>query len=258
MINYFKSFLLFYFFSTICYSNDQFTDSNFFYAKSSGKEIMNPENYPKEITEFLEDEKKLVIKNLSINNYDSLLEIGCAESVRAKEIVKQGYKYFGIDINKEFIKNSKLYLNKEKLTEQAFVDDISFFELDSSHIFLQKKCLILFPFNLFGNLEEEQTLNHLFTLRKDFIIVTYTFDEKAEKIRGNYYNNCQYTNVKFIKNDNFSTFTSDEGLHSTSYNQNFLKNMIVEKAKLFRLLSTIEITLQSFNDIGLAILVKFL
>lgn len=221
-------FFLFFFFKQQLYTDEaQVTELTTFYKTQTGEKIMDPHCYTNGILKFLEDENQLIL-NL-VDQYDYLFEIGCGPSFRAKEVVKKGCRFYGIDINKNFIKSSQDSFVKAQIEKMAYAEEFCANDLTVNNFPIQnkKKTLILFPFNLLGNLADFHiVLENMIDIGEDFCFSIYKINEEARKSRLKYYTNCGCQQIRYTSTPVGDLFNSKDGLHSASFKVSFIIDLL--------------------------------
>ena len=234
----------------------EFTDPySAFYLTPSGKMIMDSSTYTEEIHRFLQCEEAFILG--IIPEYDALLEIGCARAERAEIIAKMDRYFYGIDINQEHIDNAQVFLRTKKIEKQATVSVFSANDLTKATFPLppDKKTLILFPFNLLGNLQDfHLILANMIDIGQDFCFSTYKITKKVSKSRELYYSNCGCQNIRYSKTLIGDLFDSEDGLHSAAFKVSYIIDILthlLEKKKL-----TATITVSDMGQLGYLIYIK--
>ena len=103
-----------------------------FYANGPGKSIMDCDNYPKAIQDHLNAEIDAIQKVLKEGQYNGAFEIGSAQAENAQKFLDQGFSYFGIDINTDFVQTAKRKLKTlSSLTRRADTALFDFYQLST-------------------------------------------------------------------------------------------------------------------------------
>lgn len=220
-----------------------------FYGADDGNRLVDENNYPESIKEYLKIEKDILISN--IQSHDVIIEVGCMEARNLEQAIKNNKKYIGIDIVPEYIEIANKIVEERKLTSTCEFLCIDAERLDdviekSRLLKISNKPLFFFPFNSFGNMNNiENVIQSIQNIKgADFILFTYQTDDKSTNERFKYYNNCNYNNLKVSNEKNGIRFTADNGLNSMAYNEDFLKGFIKE--------SGLDLEFKTFADIGIA------
>lgn len=220
-----------------------------FYGADVGNRLVDENNYPDSIKNYLEREKNILIN--SMGEHDIIIEVGCMEARNMEHAIKNNKKYIGIDIVPKYIEIANRIVKQRKLTSTCEFLCIDAEKLDrilqeSALLKGSEKPLFFFPFNSFGNMNNfDNVIRSISKIKNsDFIIFTYQTDEKSTNERFKYYNNCNYDNLRCIKEANGVRFIADNGLNSMAYNEDFLQN-IIKKCGL-------QLKVKNFADIGIA------
>lgn len=198
-----------------------------FYHTKNGEMIMNPETFTEGITKQLTEEHRFIMSCM-IGSYDYLLEVGCGPSERAKDVVRIGKSFLGIDINPKFVDIANKTFLEQKLS-QAQAEVFSALRLNKSNYMLplDKKALIYFPFNLMGNLDDfHLVLGNMIEIGQDFCFSTYKMNEPARVARLGYYSNCGCQNIRFSGTPIGNLFDSQDGLHSAAFKIGYIVDLI--------------------------------
>lgn len=222
-----------------------------FYGSGRGDKLLFEQNYPKEIVDYLDKEKEVLL-NIS-KDYKVIIEVGCMSGRGIDCILANKLKYIGVDIVNRYIEKGKELAIKKGLDRNSY----EYFCIPAENLqALLKESLILkdvdktqvliyFPFNCFGNFNNVSLcINALKSIQYDFIIFTYQNSETALNSRYKYYKNCKYENIKIEHETNGIRFVSEDGLNTIAYSKEWLSNNIMFKEKEFEVID--------FGSIGLA------
>ena len=220
-----------------------------FYGTDDGNRLVDENNYPDSIKKYLEKEKSILIE--SMGEHDIIIEVGCMEARNMKYAIENKKKYIGIDIVPEYIEIANRIIKQRKLTSTCEFLCIDAEKLDrileeSKLLKSSKKPLFFFPFNSFGNMEHfDKVIRSISKIRNaDFILFTYQTDEKSTEERLKYYSNCNYDNLRCLREEIGIRFIADNGLNSMAYREDYLQDFI-KKCGL-------EFKVKKFVDIGIA------
>ncbi|MDD3645940.1 MAG: radical SAM protein [Candidatus Gracilibacteria bacterium] len=209
------------------YSDNKVQD---FYSNNGGELLVDDDNYPQEIKDFLVNERNVTIDLLFRGGYDLLFEVGCMNARNVNISLDLGIGYFGIDIVQRYIEEAKIKISSSGIKD-SFVKVLSAdkVKLDNIVIGASEKPLVLFPFNSFGNIENiRSTLLSFSALGFDLLISTYGTDDFSNEVRYNYYINCGYEGLQQNEGDESIVFSSNEGLHTSVYKEQWLRKLIKE------------------------------
>lgn len=225
-----------------------------FYDVDGGEKLINPNNYPDEITLFLKNERKIILDTIQSSHcYDTLFEIGCMQARNIEISVLANVNYVGIDIVPRYIEEANIVISKslinttKSMTKKAIVKLLSVYELtkETTPISINSIPLTIFPFNSFGNMSNPHIIiNNLVNLEYDFIIFTYKTDAISTHIRNNYYKNCNYTDLKQITEPIGIRFTAVEGLNTIAYYPDFIEKCLFE-------VTNYKLIIKNFGTIGI-------
>ncbi len=187
-----------------------------FYDLEGGENLVNANNYPLEIIDYLQDEKQVIIDNLRKRGYEGMLEIGCMEGRNLDVASKLGIKYIGIDIVKRFIESTNKKISVGGVNGFAKICDVK--EIANLSQLLDSSFLGIFPFNSFGNVDSpKEALVSLSKKNLDILILTYKTTERAVSVREKYLNSCGLIDLVKVKDSKGVVFRSKEGLCSYAY-----------------------------------------
>lgn len=224
-----------------------------FYGSEDGNRLINENNYPLSIKNYLETEKQIL--NKCIKDYDVFIEVGCMVARNIQLAILNEKKYIGIDIIPEYIKSANQIVRKRNLLNMCEILCINAEKLEDilQKSELIKKCynpLFCFPFNSFGNIND-----HICTLKSikkiknaTFIIFSYKTDKDTTHERLKYYGNCNYDNLTVKKEKIGIRCVADNGLNSIAYNKDYLVNCIGNM--------NMQVEIKEFSEIGVAFFIK--
>lgn len=201
------------------------------YEDSIGSNLLNPENYPTEVKNYLEEEKMHVTKSIKSSGKRLLMEIGCFDATYLRWCYKNNIKYVGLDIVEKYIAEGKRRANFFGISENGYelirFDACDLISIAEKSIlfnqFNKAEVLILFPFNCLGNIQEvDRVIQCLHSLKIDFIISNFNTNDFTNSVRLIYYENCGYTLLAMNKENNGVRFTSFEGLDTIAFEQDWL------------------------------------
>jgi hypothetical protein len=223
------------------------------YFKNSGRNILNPANYPAGVKHYLSEEQETV--NRLLHNYGGLIELGCFDATYSLLCNAREKLYIGIDIVPEYIEEANHNLKFWQLDHERFealeLDAHNIAELPArSRIFSKlppQEWLILFPFNCLGNLPyPERVIAGLINLKISSLISSFQVSPKATRTRKEYYNNCRLQDIKVKATDQGIKFTSLNGFSSIAYSQTWIHE------HLYKLLDHTHIF--NVGEVGVAVL----
>ncbi|MDH3204707.1 MAG: hypothetical protein OEL81_08545 [Nitrosopumilus sp.] len=162
-----------------------------------------------------------------------MIEAGCMNIGFALDCaIDKNISYYGVDPVSDLIQdftNRLTLLNKSKKIHIKLLcgDIVQIKSLIKEDLKQISKGIVIFPFNSFGNLSSPE--DALFEISKcglDVAIFTYNTDLSSTQIRYKYYKNCSFNNLIQTQDVKGILFSSDEGLHSYSYNKKFLTELL--------------------------------
>jgi len=172
-------------------SDTVFPNQDFYRHFDGSDKIMNPENYPKQIEQFLMQEKTCLESVFRQNSYDCIVEVGCHEGSNSAWIREFCSQYYGIDVNSEAISRAVRLSRADASVKFLCTPAESFIpDLRPSLEGFKKKAVFL-PFNIVGNfINPAGLLKNFFDA--NFDIVISVFNAKAETAVGRYlyYQRC--------------------------------------------------------------------
>lgn len=152
--------------------------------------------------------------------FDVVIEAGCADGRYHNEVTAAGRQYTGIDTDWNFIKSAGI-----QHPESIFIwGDVQL----AAHGLIQAlpppaRKLLLFPFNLFGTLQQpEALLRQLSESDTGIAILGYDTSEKATKARRNYYRAAGFIKLCQKRSAMGIGFCSGSCLHSMAYEEGYL------------------------------------
>jgi len=198
-----------------------------FYDKGYGDSLIDLSLLPKEVKDFLLKEE-LILSSIK-DSFKLLTEIGCMNGRYLEWAVAENKSYIGIDVVPRFIKEGKERVIKLKLgTNYQFIEGTAedIINLIPIKELRNKNCLLFFPFNSFGNMEDARpVISAIKESGLPFLISSYQTTLKANKCREVYYNQCGYKGVKCKNNNKGVCFCSDDGLKTIAYHPVYIKKI---------------------------------
>jgi SAM-dependent methyltransferase len=216
------------------------TKTERFYSVQGGDRLVDPNNYPDEIVEYLNKEADLIRTILHTGNYTTLFEVGCMNARNLSLAVEHGIHYFGIDIVERYIEESQKEVSDRGNSIKAAVKCMSVCDLtkDTALILQGEKPLCIFPFNAFGNVSNvDLAVDRLVDLGLDILISTYRNDAETQRTRYEYYLACKYKNLRCITSEDAVIFSSEEGFHSVAYSESFIRRLLTSRRYIVKVFS---------------------
>lgn len=199
------------------------------YNTPNGCEILNPENFPTLVHDYLKRERELLEQ--FVVDYNVLIEGGCFDGTYLKWSYKRELKYVGVDIIPGFIEEAKhrsTFFNVDPGYFEFHVMDLTrLWELNDMSDLLSREnssSLLLIPFNLFGNIVPiDELVAVLRDCPYDFLISNFATSPIATETRKLYYDNCNFENIRSVITDDGIRFLSEDGLDSMAYSADWMK-----------------------------------
>jgi len=198
-----------------------------FYEGGRGDSLIDPSLFPEEVKDFLLKEE--LILSSAGDSFRLLIEIGCMHGRYLEWAIERGKSYVGIDIVSRFIKEGR-----RRIAELRLPVDCQFIEGAAEDIptlipvkrLRNKKCLLFFPFNSFGNMEDAgPVISAIKMSGLPFLISSYQTTAGANARREEYYRRCGYRNIRCSTNDKGVCFCSDDGLRTIAYHPTYIKKI---------------------------------
>ncbi len=219
-----------------------------FYESGCGDSLIDSALLPDEINNFLKEEESILFS--FADSFCLLIEIGCMHGRYLEWAVTKGKFYTGIDIVRRFIEQGRRRIIElglslgYQLIEGAAEDIVNLIPVRRLR---NKKCLLFFPFNSFGNMEDAgPIISALKTSELPFFISSYQTTAMANECRRDYYDRCGYKNLKRRIDNKGVYFCSDDGLGTIAYHPSYIKRVCNEWGLPMRSMS--------FSTIGMAYL----
>ncbi len=201
-----------------------------FFETTLADRLMDPECFSTEIKEYLKEEQSMV--NSSEGFIDLLIEVGCMNGRYLDWAVKHKKRYIGIDIVARHISAGR----KTVLERGLSADSCQFLLGDAEEISQlvrperlmvdRSRCLLLFPFNCFGNvLNVKRLMESLQETGLPFLISSYQLSEYATACRFEYYRRCGYREINVFRDEVGVSFLSSDGLKTTAYDPEHLQQL---------------------------------
>lgn len=214
----------------------QDTDVHDFYSLRCGWKMFDENHLTSSVRHYLRSESqalKLLINHKNVAQH--LVEVGCGYGRYLNFSLELGLTYDGIDLVPWLPRLGTL-----RALQQGLINDGQNFCLHSGSVlelekFLrladirrnQRRSLIFFPFNCFGNLAHlPETLAVLAETQNEICISTFKPDFPSTEARLAYYRSCGLQNLEVIPQDEGVLITSSEGLHSMVFHPTVLKEKL--------------------------------
>lgn len=205
-----------------------------FYKNGFGDRFLDSSCYTAEIIDFLQSEEDLL--TIVNDGFDLLVEIGCMHGRYLNWAVSHSKNYLGIDIVPKYID-----AGLQRVVQCGFCRKSYQFKLGKAEEIAvlvdpeklrasPERCLLLFPFNSFGNMSEiSAVINNLVVSRLPFLISSYDVSDLATQVRRDYYFRCGYANVCVLNEKEGVCLTASEGLRSLAFYPDYLAHLFEEQ-----------------------------
>src|SRR5579859_1050486 len=197
-----------------------------FYESGLGDRLTNPFYYPTNIVDFRRHEKQIIIAIQS--SFDLLIEVGCAGECYLDWAVAHKKRYIGMDIVERNVKIGQQRVINQGLSEDIYRFIVGDGENLTAIIHASElpvpvgRCLLLFPFNSFGNMQHpHKVLASLQSLKLPFLISSYQTTSNAIVYRQEYYQRCLYQDLHILFQQEGVCFTSSNGFYSMAYHPDY-------------------------------------
>lgn len=193
------------------------------YESGIGDPLLKPESYNFNIRNYLSEEDKILRQVL--HRFHSVMELGCSDGRHTDTVIKHEKQYLGIDNVSRYIDVAKA---KHTSPSAIFIcDDIQHFKKYLPLI--DNKVLVVFPFNIIGNLPDaEQVLAETLQSAAGIIIFTYRTDFHTQSVRADYYNSAGFEDITCITNKEGVRFTDNRGLNTIAYSEDWFREVFSE------------------------------
>jgi hypothetical protein len=220
-----------------------------FYGSGKGDHLIDSYFFPKEIKQFLAEERR-ILGSLK-GSFDFLIEIGSTHGCYLKWAVKNDKHYLGVDIVQRYIKvgrrvilDLQLDTDKYKFVLGGAEKITDLITLDGRDI-EPNRCLLFFPFNSFGNMEDPLVvIKSIKASGIPFLISTYSTNQEASIYRERYYKNCGYFDIFKIRDEKGVRFVSSDGLSTIAYHSDYIQEIFIS--------INLNVTIFHFSKIGVA------
>jgi hypothetical protein len=197
------------------------------YLVEKGDSLINESNYPKEVVDYLSEEK-LLLENLMLQ-YKVVVVVGCMNGLYMESVIKKGLDYVGLDIIKRYVDQAKKRAELIKTSTKIILFHESAANLNKivnqlmERNYNKSQIFFFFPFNSFGNIIEiEKTITSLSSCECHFFISTYDTNKFSTEQRENYYQNCSLETMKKSITERSVDFISADGFKSSAYKPEWL------------------------------------
>lgn len=202
-----------------------------FYESGCGDYLIDFSFFPEEVKDFLLKEE-LLLSPIE-DSFRLLIEVGCMHGRYLGWAVERGKSYIGIDVVHRFIEEGR-----RRIAEMQLPVSYQFVEGAAEDIptlipvrrLRNKKCLLFFPFNSFGNMEDaEPVIAAVKASGLSFLISSYQTTATANACREEYYRRCGYRNIRRTVNDKGVCFYSDDGLRTVAYHPAYIRRICIKQ-----------------------------
>lgn len=217
-----------------------------FYQAGAGDRLIDETAYPAAIMNYLAREEELL--TAFADTFDVLVEVGCMHGRALDWALKHQKGYVGLDITPRYIEQAITLASARGLGQETcrFIHGAAeqVDELLASVSFAQnKRCLLYYPFNCFGNMAEAgPVLDGIRRAKHPYMIGTYWTTAEATADRLDYYRSCYQDAVEVQSGPSGVTFTTPDGLWTIAYHPGYLQSLFLEKG-----LSVALVTLSSLG-----------
>lgn len=146
--------------------------------------------------------------------------------------IEQGKCYLGLDIVPRYVEAGRKTVIKLGLSPQHYqfvlggAEEIAKLVKPKQLLVEPQRCLLLFPFNSFGNiLNPSPVVTGLRESGLPFLISSYSTTAEATACREQYYRNCGYHELHLFEDERGVHFVSPDGLHSIAFHLKYLQKL---------------------------------
>jgi SAM-dependent methyltransferase len=202
-----------------------------FYARAtSAREIMNPQCFSREISQFLRDEREFLSKLLAEERYDRIVELGCHAGHNTSWLAERCGSYLGVDVDSGAIERAKRECGGRENVEFVCASvERSLMTLNHEHF---ERSLVLFPFNLFGNFSSvERLLDGLNRSGVDVAMSNFNTKSATTVGRYKYYVRCfGAASLRVYDAEQGVLFKAGNVFRSIAFSSEYLSNVIRRKS----------------------------
>lgn len=197
------------------------------YETPLGCEILNADNYPEAVNQYLTREKE-VLRDVIVQ-YDAIIEAGCFDGRFLRWSFNEKVRYIGVDVVADFIieaqHRAKFFNVNTAFFEFHLLDLLRISELSTySDICMNGSKVLLFcPFNIIGNIHPIcDLLEELYSCSFDVFLSCFNPGPVATAVRGQYYENCKYQDLQTIDELEGLRFVGSDQLDTIAYRPEWL------------------------------------
>lgn len=188
------------------------------------------------IQRHLQSESAFLYQVLQQKEYDTVIEIGCADGSFGLDCIQningnngRFWNYYGIELVPEAAEKARAKgVNSSDSVFQVITGDAcQILGQTGVSSFHGGKILVTFPFNSFGTIHcPLELIRNCASRRFDLLIFGYLTSEKANQTRQQFYTDCGFTDIVSVHNESGVLFKSSEGLCSYAYYTSVLRNWL--------------------------------
>ncbi|MDF2940506.1 MAG: Serine/threonine protein kinase [Gammaproteobacteria bacterium] len=206
-------------------------DALWFYTNAGGDQILTYTNYPPSLQHYLREEFETcaaIIRGKPDNTV--VVEVGCGEleNLALTTVQSPHLAYIGFDFAAERILAANQKIAKQGIGSRVRAECFNILGIDRKSLKLRESQspILLFPFNLFGNIAPISLLIcRLVQARLECLISMYQNTPQALQMRRDYYTNCGYQHLESVEGPTGVVFKSDEGLYTVAYSEKYVGDL---------------------------------
>ncbi|MCB9065023.1 MAG: class I SAM-dependent methyltransferase [Chitinophagales bacterium] len=195
------------------------------YESGIGDPLLQPQTHNYNIRNYLSEEHSILSRCL--HKFDCVMELGCSDGRHTAQVLADGKQYIGIDNVSRYIETARRRFARHATQPEFIVDDIKNFV---RHMPTQAgKMLMIFPFNIIGNLPNaEEILTKALKMSDGVIVFGYKNDFHTQSVRNDYYNSAGFEDITCITNKDGVRFTDKRGLNTIAYSEQWFHDIFNE------------------------------
>ncbi|MGH9371749.1 MAG: hypothetical protein ACRD15_09495 [Vicinamibacterales bacterium] len=201
-----------------------------YFHSATADRLMEEENYPREIAEFLDGERGLLTELVS--SVDLLIEAACNDGRYLTFAAQHGVRYLGVDLVPRHVEAGHRRIAEYQLPNDRYgftVGDISELAevLNPAVISVpRERCAVLFPFSIFSAIPDPAGVARtLRALNLPFVATVYAPSAEATEVRRDYYRRCGYEGIVTSRTEEGVWLRTDGGLSTVAFHPDVLKEL---------------------------------
>jgi SAM-dependent methyltransferase len=195
-----------------------------FFGRVESDRLADAANYPPEIVEFLDCERRVLGRLLP--SVTLLVEVACGSGRYLRLAAAHDVAYLGIDVVERHVEAGRRAVAEHGLPADRYRFMLGEAETIADVVEPVAGTLVLFPFSILSALSDLDALaRQLRRLGSPFLASLYRPTQRMTAGRLEYYRRCGFRDVRARWSARGVSLTTGEGLTTTAYHPSFLQEL---------------------------------